>query len=525
MDIRQDLGERVFNALSDDQRLSLKDVVCKGLCMDTRLLEPEDLYVCVGAKECEEALCTQAFEKGASAIVVIRGCEEQGSFDKMEGHGGLDKKKIPVVTIKEDYTVLGQMAESFYKRRPSLGMAVTGTNGKTSVSFFIAQMLSRLGYPTLVTGTLGDFVFIPEMITWERGEISLTSPDVFSLYKTLQRAYDVGIKVYVMEASSHGLTQGRLGELLLNVVGVTNVSPEHLDYHESMEAYVEAKCLLFSSHVLDSGKAVINKEDLYCETFIKALKGKKSLTYGLKDVDICLIDMEPRGGGVDLSFRIKEILYTQHLKMLGRYQGLNVLCALGMVKAVLESGRETIQDEDIADTFPFLVPPQGRMEFVGKTLLGGAVYVDYAHTPDAYEVVLKQIGAHAAKKLIVLFGCGGDRDSQKRPLLGEIASRYSDVVYLTDDNPRTENPELIRKSIRQGMKNLQCVVREVPDRKVAIEEAVGNLEEGDILLLLGKGHETYQKIGNKSFPHSDVAIAKAALNEASKRVQKGQGNE
>lgn len=511
----QSLGIAFERALSSSQRECFSSLAYTGLCLDSRLLEPGDLFICTDRSPRRETFFCQATANGAIGIVMIGEDPLEGAVEKPVDVFKHESQSIPLLNVAASKTILKDMASSYYTRRPGLSMAVTGTNGKTSVSFFASQMAAYLGYPTLVMGTLGDFVFAPEMTSWRRGTISLTTPDIFSLYRTLQKAHDEGIKAYVMEVSSHALTQDRLGNLRFDVVAMTNVMPEHLDYHQTFEAYLAAKCRLFSDYVSNTGVGVVNADSPHVQEFIQIFKGKKILSYGRDGKDIRLEKLTSQVEGSRLTFEWGEAVYEQNINFLGTYQGMNVLCAMGMVMGGFSSTGffNKMIAQEIIKALPQLVSPTGRMQFMGKTLSGGVVYVDYAHTVDAYEIVLSQVKEHVRGRLIVLFGCGGDRDTQKRPLMGEVAGRYADVVYLTDDNPRTEDPAKIRQQIRSGMEQSACEIVEIPDRQRGIQMALRGLAEGDILILLGKGHETYQQVGGMTYAHSDQESVRAALDQ------------
>ena len=406
-----------------------------------------------------------------------------------------------IAFIKHDNPrlILGVIASIFYGRQPDNIVAVTGTNGKTSVAHFCRQIWSSLGYKSASIGTLG----IIERDDEDIGQDSqLTTPDSIQLHKSLATLKDKGVNHVAMEASSHGLEQSRLAGVNIKVGAFTNISRDHLDYHKTFENYFNAKMLLFSE-IMQKGEAILNadvEEFLRISTICKD-GGHKVTSYGMKGADITLLESEILPHGQRMKVSIDATEYDIITDLIGVFQASNLLCALGMVIA---SG---IEPEKAIEACNSITSVPGRMEIAATHISGAPIIVDYAHTPDALEKVLIALRPHAARNLIVVFGCGGDRDSGKRPVMGEIASNLADIAIVTDDNPRTEEPAAIRKQIMEKCKN----GKEIGDRSEAIKYAVGQLKKGDLLVIAGKGHEKYQIVGKDSVHFDDVEEAKRAV--------------
>ena len=393
---------------------------------------------------------------------------------------------------------VGDIAAEFY-RYPShkLGViGVTGTNGKTSVSQWIAQALSALGQKTAVIGTIGNG-FVDA-----QAESVNTTPDAILLQAMLDDFKRHGADAVAMEVSSHGLHQGRLNGVTFDLAVLTNLSRDHLDYHETMEEYAAAKEKLFSWQGL--GMAVLNADDDFGKAVTASLKaqGKPVMTYGLNAGDVrgASLLLQQRGLAMQVTTPWGEALVNA--PVIGRFNAYNVLAVLATLLAF-----EVSLDDAVA-AIAKIKPVLGRMQQFGgedKPL----VVVDYAHTPDALEKVLSTLREQAQGKLICVFGCGGDRDAGKRPLMGTVAARLADRVIVTSDNPRSENPEQIIQQIVRGMVDLPLIEA---DRAMAIHQAVQLAHQGDIVLVAGKGHENYQEIAGVRLPFSDADVVTSALN-------------
>ena len=374
-------------------------------------------------------------------------------------------------------------------------VGVTGTNGKTSVSQWIAQALSVVGQKTAVIGTIGNgFV-------GAQSEANNTTPDAILLQGMLADFATQGAKAVAMEVSSHGLHQGRVNSVKFDVAVLTNLSRDHLDYHETMEEYAAAKELLFTWPGL--GISVINADDAFGQRIVKKLKaqGKSLLTYGVNQGDVHAVNMQLHEHGLTMQVTTPQGDAVVHAPVLGRFNAYNVLAVLTTLLAL------EVNLADAVAVIAKIKPVPGRMQQFGgdgKPL----VVVDYAHTPDALEKVLATLREQVQGKLICVFGCGGDRDAGKRPLMGAVAATLADSVIVTSDNPRSEDPLQIIQQVVAGV-DKACMVE--PDRAVAIKQAVQSARSGDIVLVAGKGHEDYQEIAGVKTPFSDAAVALAAL--------------
>lgn len=410
-------------------------------------------------------------------------------------------EKYPEVIFIESANTnsdFAKIAAAYYRRQPRHMAAVTGTNGKTSIADFVRQIITAMGQNAASIGTLG-------LIKNDNPPVAYvnTTPGVITIHKDLQRLAEDGFDYAIMEASSHGICQYRIGGVDFEAAGFTNLTRDHLDYHKTMENYYAAKKILFTDILRKGGTAVLNADEEVFEDLSKAClnTGKKVLSYGYNGKDIRLLNIRPSVNGqfldIELFGQAKEIF----IPLAGEFQAMNVLCALGLVIVL------TGKTEEACALLPKIRGAKGRLEFVGETRNGASVFVDYAHTPDALENVIKAMRGHCRGKLHVLFGCGGDRDAGKRPLMGKIATELADEVYVTDDNPRTENPDAIRKQIMAAAPN----AHNIGDRKEAICKAVSALNSGDVLIVAGKGHETGQYINGKIYPFSDQEVVAECL--------------
>lgn len=435
---------------------------------------------------------TQAIQAGAAAVI----------WEKQDfaWHADWQVSNLAVDGLKNQ---VGQIAAEYYQY-PSqkLGMiGVTGTNGKTSVSQWIAQALSALKQKTAVIGTIGNG-FIDAQT-----EAANTTPDAVLLQAMLADFVRRGADAVAMEVSSHGLHQGRLNGVTFDLAVLTNLSRDHLDYHETMEAYAAAKQQLFSWQGL--GMAILNADDAFGQTIAASMKaqGKPIMTYGLAQGDVRGLSLllHQRGLTMQVTTPLGDALIEA--PVLGRFNAYNVLAVLATLLAF------EVSLKDAVSAIAKIKPVTGRMQQFGgeeKPL----VVVDYAHTPDALEKVLLTLREQTKGKLICVFGCGGDRDTGKRPLMGAVAAKLADVVMVTSDNPRNENPDSIIRQIVGGM-GKTCLVE--ADRTEAIKQAVKLANKGDIVLVAGKGHENYQEVSGVKMPFSDASVVEAALSNIERR--------
>jgi UDP-N-acetylmuramoyl-L-alanyl-D-glutamate--2,6-diaminopimelate ligase len=375
---------------------------------------------------------------------------------------------------------------------------VTGTSGKTSVAAFTREIWTALGLPAASVGTVG--------VVSPKGEVygSLTTPDPVELHRTLDVLADEGVTHLALEASSHGLDQYRLDGVRIAAGAFTNLSRDHLDYHPSIEAYLEAKLRLFRDLIAPGGTAVINVDDCYAGQVLDAARkrGLKIMTVGEGGEDIKLV-----GGAIDGFAQMVEIAHAGHayqvrLPLVGGFQVQNAVVAAGLAIA---TGADPAR---VFKALEKLTGAKGRLELAG-TRNGAPIFIDYAHKPDALAKALAALRPYATGKLIVVFGAGGDRDTGKRPIMGRIAHDNADRVIVTDDNPRSENPAAIRAAILAQAPG----AAEIGDRAQAIRAGIAELKKGDVLLIAGKGHETGQLVGGKTLPFSDHEAVAAALKE------------
>lgn len=405
--------------------------------------------------------------------------------------------QVSNVAVNDLKSQAGEIAAEYYQY-PSQKLdmvGVTGTNGKTSVSQWIAQALTILGRKTAVIGTIGNgFVDAQH-------EASNTTPDAIHLQAMLADFAQHGADAVAMEVSSHGLHQGRVNGVAFDVAVLTNLSRDHLDYHETMEEYAAAKQQLFSWQGLSM--AVLNADDAFGQSIAGSLKaqGKPLLSYGLVQGDVRGSNLQLHQHGLTMQVSTPQGDAVINVPVLGRFNAYNVLAVLATLLAL------KINLQDAVSAIAKIKPVPGRMQQFGgddKPL----VVVDYAHTPDALEKVLATLREQKPGKLICVFGCGGDRDAGKRPLMGAVAAGLADAVIVTSDNPRSEDPASIIKQVVSGMDKAYLTE---PDRALAIRQAVQSARKGDIVLVAGKGHEDYQEIAGVKTPFSDAEVAIAAL--------------
>lgn len=464
-------------------------VLIRELTIDSRKVRPGDLFLAVpGAQQDGRNNIADAIARGAAAVAY-----------EVDGAPSLSAAEALLVPVRGLAGQLSAIAGRFYGE-PSRGvrlLGVTGTNGKTSVSQLLAQALDLLGERCGVVGTLGNG-FCGAL---EQGRH--TTPDPIGLQATLAGLRQAGARAVAMEVSSHGLDQGRVAALDFDVAIFTNLSRDHLDYHGSMEAYAEAKARLFARP--DLRCRVINLDDPFGRELAGSAHSSRLIGYSLDDVEAFLYCCEARFDDHGVHAR----LITPHgegalrSSLLGRFNLSNLLAVVG---ALL--GMDYALDE-ILRVLPQLQGPVGRMQRLG----GGdkpLVVVDYAHTPDALEKVLEALRPHVTGRLLCLFGCGGDRDRGKRPLMAAVAERLADVVWVTDDNPRSEEPVQIQDDIRSGFAAPEQVTF-VLGRGQAIASLIRQAAAGDVVVLAGKGHEDYQEIHGERQPFSDLIEASKAL--------------
>ncbi|TBR71217.1 MAG: UDP-N-acetylmuramoyl-L-alanyl-D-glutamate--2,6-diaminopimelate ligase, partial [Nevskiaceae bacterium] len=438
-----------------------------GLSADSRKIGPGFAFFALpGSKADGLSFAADAVANGATAIIAEHPLKR--SFPD-----------VAAIEVADAQRALALAAARFFGRQPETVAAITGTSGKTSVSVFLRQIWQTCGYRAASLGTIG--LVSPSAVTYG----VLTTPDPVSLHQTLAALAADGVTHLALEASSHGLDQRRLDGLRLKAAAFTNLSRDHLDYHADLESYLAAKMRLFevllpqgSPAVIDADSDVAPRVESVCRT-----RGLETLTVGRRGHFLRLIESRPQALASDLLLDHGGRRISLRLPLAGEFQVHNALVAAGLALATgaapdaVFAAIETLQG----------VP--GRLELVGRHK-EAAIFVDYAHKPDALEKVLATLRPLASGRLIVVFGCGGDRDKGKRPIMGEVAARLADVVVVTDDNPRSEEPEAIRREILAGISGETGDVREIGDRGAAITQAIAALAPGDVLLIAGKGHET-----------------------------------
>jgi UDP-N-acetylmuramoyl-L-alanyl-D-glutamate--2,6-diaminopimelate ligase len=384
---------------------------------------------------------------------------------------------------------LARLAAEYYGAQPNVVAAVTGTKGKSSIVAFLREIWTALGKPAASLGTVG--------VVGPKGTIPLshTTPDPVEIHALLAQLKKDGVEHLAIEASSHGLDQFRLDGVKIQAAGFTNLTRDHMDYHSTFEHYLAAKLRLVDEVVAPDGVAVINADGEHADAFIAAAKRRelRLITAGEQGDTIKLTARESQGDAQALTIRFAGVTYNVLLPLAGAFQASNALVAAGLAIGL---------GEDAAQVFAALAHLKGapgRMEKVAFAASGAPIYVDYAHTPDSLEKILQALRPHTNNKLHVVFGCGGDRDKGKRPLMGQIAMALADDVIVTDDNPRTEDAAVIRQEILAAANG----AREIGGRHHAIQAAIASLQKGDVLVIAGKGHETGQYIGDDVIPFSD----------------------
>jgi len=466
-----------------------KDVEITGLTADSRQARPGYLFAALpGTRAHGRDFIADALARGVAAVLV------PSRFD-IEG---VTARNVAFVADDNPRRRFALMAARFFRAQPRTIAAVTGTNGKTSVAAFTRQIWTHCGIAAASIGTLG--LIAPGV---ERPG-ALTTPDPVSLHRILADLAADGVDHLAIEASSHGLDQYRLDGVRVTAAGFTNLSRDHLDYHGTMEAYLRSKLRLFEAIMPEGGTAVLNADVPEFDVLAKACAARRHrvIAYGRRGADIGLEAAAPTPRGQALRLRLMGRVHEVELPLAGSFQAANALCALGLAVA------DDAPEDDALAALATLVGAKGRMERVAE-LDGAPVYVDYAHTPDALENVLTALRPHA-RRLVVVFGCGGDRDAGKRPLMGAIASRIADLVFVTDDNPRSESAAAIRRAILAGCPKGAAAVKEIGDRAAAIEAALRALDPGDLLVIAGKGHERGQIVGDSVLPFNDAEVARDA---------------
>jgi UDP-N-acetylmuramoyl-L-alanyl-D-glutamate--2,6-diaminopimelate ligase len=471
--------------LIGDERASrlggMADVDILGLTADSRRVAPGYLFAALpGSRADGRAYIADALDRGAAAILAPVGSAPPAAA-------------VPFIAAENPRRCLAVIAARFHGRQPDRIAAVTGTNGKTSVAWFLRQIWTLCGRASASIGTLG--LHAPGID--EAG--SLTTPDPIVLHQTLARLAREGVEHVAMEASSHGLDQCRLDGVRVGAAAFTNLTRDHLDYHGSIDAYLAAKLRLFGDVLAGDGTAVVNADSDFAQPVLATVqrRGIKALTFGETGDDLRLLAVRPQPDGQQLALRVLGQDFSVALPLVGSFQASNAVAAAGL--AIATGVKPAAAVAALSD----LRAVPGRLERVAL-VGGGAVYVDYAHTPDALAAALAALRPYCSGRLMVVFGCGGDRDAGKRPEMGAVAARLADRVIVTDDNPRSEQPAAIRAAILTGCPDAAAI----GDRRLAISTALSDLTAGDVLLVAGKGHETGQSVGGQILPFDDRSVVR-----------------
>ncbi|MEW9919057.1 UDP-N-acetylmuramoyl-L-alanyl-D-glutamate--2,6-diaminopimelate ligase [Marimonas sp. MJW-29] len=461
-----------------------------GLAVDSRDVKDGFLFAAMpGSRMHGGEFIQYALRMGAAAVLT----DAEGA---RIAEAELAASKAALVITDAPREALALTAALWFGKQPETMVAVTGTNGKTSVSTFVRQIWIEMGLPAVNLGTTGVEG------AWT-APLAHTTPEPITLHRALAEAAAYGITHAAMEASSHGLEQRRLDGVNLRAAGFTNFTQDHLDYHETFEAYFDAKAGLFARVLPEDGTAVINIDDpkgVDMAAIAKA-RGCEVMTVGRDGGDIHLTGQRFDATGQDIRFSWRGKSYQKRLDLIGGFQAENVLLAAGLVIAC------GADPQEVFDTLPHLTTVRGRMQLAATRDNGAAVFVDYAHTPDAVKTALKAMRPHVMGRLIAIVGAGGDRDPIKRPLMGAAAAANADLVIVTDDNPRSEDRAKIRAAVMEGAPE----ATEVGDRAEAILRGVDALGPGDALLIAGKGHETGQIVGDDVLPFDDAEQASVAV--------------
>src|ERR1700726_2493522 len=480
---------RLRELFSDDAKIDpqAEAIAVSGLAVDSRLVMPGDLFFALAGHKTDGARFIDA-AIASGAVAVAGDHPPQGALP------------VPFVVVPNPRRALALAAAKFFSRQPATIAAVTGTSGKTSVAAFTRQIWQRLGHASARIGTLG--LVSPQRTIYG----SLTTPDPIALHRQLDEIAGEGVTHLAFEASSHGLDQYRLDGVRISAGGFTNLSRDHMDYHPDVAHYLAAKLRLFRDLVAAEGAAGISADHDCSQTVIDAARAKnlRIIAVGHKadgaGEGIRLVEAEIDGFAQKLTLEHRGRRHAVRLPLVGEFQIENALVAAGLA---IGTGSEPDQ---VFEALEHLEGAKGRLERVAERN-GAPIFVDYAHKPDALAKALQALRPYAKRKLVVVFGAGGDRDAGKRPLMGEIAVANADSVIVTDDNPRSENPQTIRAAILQTAKG----ATDIGDRAEAIRTAIAGLEPGDALLIAGKGHESGQIVGDKTLPFSDHDAVIAAL--------------
>ena len=479
---------KLIKSLHDFRELPFENPEVTSLEMDSRSVQMGSVFVCITGYTVDgHNYVSQAVANGAVAIIAEKDIVAE----------------VPVIKVRSTMRAMAVLANAFYDNPTAkLHMVgITGTNGKTSVSHLIEEILRKSGKKTGLIGTIGMKIGDESFATKN------TTPDSLTLQKMFQQMVDANVNSAVMEVSSHALHIGRVHGCQYDVTVFTNLTQDHLDYHKTMDNYRAAKSLLFSQlgnryDTTHPRYAILNIDDAATVEYITACQGIV-LTYGIdNDADLLARNIKTTSTGTEFELVFNGHKHPVKMGLVGKFNVYNILATIG---ATLASG---LQIDFIIESISNLTGVPGRFELVdaGQNF---NVIVDYAHTPDSLENVLKTVQDFTEGKIYTIVGCGGDRDKSKRPIMAEIASKFSDFPIFTSDNPRTEDPVAILADMEAGVASGKFTT--IVDRKEAIEYAIGQAQDGDVVLIAGKGHENYQIIGDKVLDFDDKEMAKLAI--------------
>ena len=478
-----------------DNKISIENFVenkvnISGVTNNSRLAKKGMLFVAIrGSKNDGLNYLSEAIKKGISAVLVSSEIKRK-----------IDSENINLLKSTNIRLSVSRIAKVFYPKQPKNIVAVTGTNGKTSILHYLKYIWKKNNYKYSSIGTYGIQY---DNIT---KETNLTTPDPIILHKEIQSLKNKKIDNLVMEASSHAIHQHRLDSIKINCAIFTNLTRDHMDYHINMENYFQCKKRLFTEILEKKGLAIVNTDKKYGKLIKQACikKNIKCVTYGYSECDWKLLEVKRKNNFSEVKVKNKDKIYQFSCRLFSSYQIENLIAALIVAK---EQGMPL---KKIFNTLIKIKNPEGRLDKINdvsrKKL---SIFIDYAHSPNSLENSLKELKKikREGSSLILLFGCGGDRDQGKRIHMAKVANAFADVIYITDDNPRTENPSHIRKQLSQICKKSI----NIGNRRKAINAAIKSMKKEDILLIAGKGHEKFQEIGNRKIPFSDKTVVKEAL--------------
>ena len=471
------------------------------IALDSRKVGHNSIFFALIGKKNDGANFIEKISENQRVVAVV---SQNSNFDYQKF---IKTHRDSIIIVGDVVKILHEFLQIFYQPLPQNIYAITGTNGKTSCAEFTRQILQFISKKSASIGTLG--INCDLKIKSQFADSNLTTPDIVSLYKNLALLKNNGVDDVAIEVSSIGLEQRRIAGIDIKVGAFTNFTQDHLDYHLTMDNYFTSKMLLFNEVLQVNHHAVLNA-DIKEYSAIKDICQKRHLNiidYGFNAQTLKLTRLDNQSA----EFIYQQECFAFKTNMIGDFQIYNILCALGNVLSVHNLPKDQLKK--ILESLDNLRAADGRMEFIA-TFRGAKIFIDFAHSPDAMKNVLQIAKKFCQNNLVVLFGCGGDRDQTKRPLMGQIACQYADKVIISDDNPRSEDPQFIRQQIVAGCD--QYKIEEIADRKIAIAKTITMLQDGDVLIIAGKGHEDYQIIGDTKFEFNEEKIVKNAIAEISK---------